>query len=127
MHLKQHVMHLKHFVSNVSNCGDIGVCDVARSYSSYLFKVLKASLAINDHMPISYEVCNTLGLSTGYYCNICNKALNPVHDLNDVLLFAFSNYSRSLPIEFNASRLLGGGSTMLMKWPAFQGWVTVLP
>ena len=24
MHLKQHVMHLKHFVSNVSNCGDVG-------------------------------------------------------------------------------------------------------
>ena len=27
MHLKQHVMHLKHFVSN---CGDVGVCDVAQ-------------------------------------------------------------------------------------------------
>ena len=50
----------------------------------------EASLAINDQIPIGYEVCNTLGFSTGYYYNICNKALNPVHDLNDVLLFAFS-------------------------------------
>ena len=66
-------------------------------------------------------------LSTGYYYNVCNKALNPVHDLNDVLLFAFSNYSRSLPIEFEASRLLRGGRTVLIKWPAFRGCVTVLP
>ena len=90
-------------------------------------QILKASLAINDQISIAYEVCNTFVLSTGYYCNICNKALNPVHDLNDVLLFAFSNYNRSLSIEFDASRLLGGGSTILMKWPAFQGWVVVLP
>ena len=75
-------------------------------------KVLKASLAINDQIPIGYEVYNTLGLSTGYYCNICNKVLNPVHDLNDVLLFASSNCSRSLSIEFDASRLSRDGSRL---------------
>ena len=85
----------------------------------YPVKVLKASLVINDQIPIGYEVCNTFWLSTGYYCNICSKALNPAHDLNDVLLFAFSNCSWSLSIKFDASRLLGGGLVILMKWPSW--------
>ena len=39
MHLKQHVMHLKHFISNVSNCGDVGARDVAH-INSYIHELL---------------------------------------------------------------------------------------
>ena len=53
-------------------------------------KVLEASLAVNIQIQVGYEVYDTIGLCTGYHCDVCTEALNPVHDLSDILLFAFS-------------------------------------